>query len=267
MRDMWDNGLIDPNILTQDAQAYAMRVLEYPFTVGMLTSQNVAGLIASADVVGADDEFIGIGPLTGPHGDRMWNSVRTNISRVANFVITDAAQNVPVAVEFIDFFMDQDNMMMWMWGEEGTHWYYDEDGQRARMDWINNDPQGRSQVDMLGTFLAQPGGHWPGIIPTQEPNFNFNMTIANEMVMPYVPPVIWEPFNFTEDELRVLTTVGQDVRTFVVETLTAFIIGTQDIETGWDEFLTNLDRMGLQQLIGAHQAAYDRFLAAGGPLN
>lgn len=41
-----------------------------------------------------------------------------------------------------------------------------------------------------------------------------------------------------------------------------FISGSKDIDAEWDNFVTQLDQMGLQDCVEVYQAAYDRFNAA-----
>ena len=45
---------------------------------------------------------------------------------------------------------------------------------------------------------------------------------------------------------------------------TKFIIGEADIETGWEDYLASLEKIGLSELIGIKTAALERWNAAVG---
>ena len=40
-----------------------------------------------------------------------------------------------------------------------------------------------------------------------------------------------------------------------------FLLGTMDVETQWEEFITNLEKYRVNDAVAIKQAAYDRYLA------
>lgn len=68
-----------------------------------------------------------------------------------------------------------------------------------------------------------------------------------------------------DQKMRFVLRKAQDVNyipysipDFVKQAIAEFTTGTRDIETGWDQYLAELDSMGLQQLIAVAQETYNR---------
>ena len=266
MHEMYTNGLIDPDIVTQDAPTWGAKLNLDPPKVGMVTTTVLGVYLEGRDRIGEPDEFVGLDEaLTGPYGDQLWASARRRVSRIANFVITNKCKNIPIAVEFADYWMDNaENTELFFYGIEGEYWEWDPGHTyRIKAEWLTDDPQGRSADQMNSTYTSQPGGFYMGIIP-----YNYDpayaQTIAGRAMAPYLPPVVWEQFNYTEDEMQIISTIGSDIRTYFEEANTSFVNGTLDIETQWDTYVSTLYNMGLQRLIDINQATYDRYIAAGG---
>ena len=64
---------------------------------------------------------------------------------------------------------------------------------------------------------------------------------------------------FTEEEQRVLDNKLSDITTYYKEMEGKFITGVTDIESGWEEYCSTLEKMGIQDVIDVYQASYDRW--------
>ncbi len=56
------------------------------------------------------------------------------------------------------------------------------------------------------------------------------------------------------------STLYTDVYNYLVTAKVQFITGETDIDAGWDAYLAELDKIGLERLLEIEQAAYDRYL-------
>jgi putative aldouronate transport system substrate-binding protein len=63
---------------------------------------------------------------------------------------------------------------------------------------------------------------------------------------------------FTAEESTERSTLTTDVNLFLSQSLTQFISGEIDIDSGWDNYLRTLDQMKASRLIAIDQTAYDR---------
>ena len=71
------------------------------------------------------------------------------------------------------------------------------------------------------------------------------------------------PFNLstlvlTQDESDDYNDAWTDIDKYIAEATAKFITGEADIETGWAQFIKDLEKMGMNDVIEIYQAAYDR---------
>lgn len=66
---------------------------------------------------------------------------------------------------------------------------------------------------------------------------------------------------FTADEQDVINTCLTDMRNYVSSMEVKFITGEADIDGTWEEYIKTLNKMGMDKVIAAKQAAYDRYTA------
>ena len=60
-----------------------------------------------------------------------------------------------------------------------------------------------------------------------------------------------------EDDQDTFDDLWADMEKHISEMHAKFITGQEDIETGWDAYLTDLERMGLEEILEIYQDAYD----------
>lgn len=63
---------------------------------------------------------------------------------------------------------------------------------------------------------------------------------------------------FTADEQKVYDRSWGSVRDYMLERQQAWILGSGDIEAEWDDYMAQLNSLGLQEVLGVMQSAYDR---------
>lgn len=71
---------------------------------------------------------------------------------------------------------------------------------------------------------------------------------------------VYPNVKYTAEELGIRSTLYTDVYNYLVTAKVQFITGETDIDTGWDAYLAELDKIGLERLLEIEQAAYDRYL-------
>lgn len=67
--------------------------------------------------------------------------------------------------------------------------------------------------------------------------------------------------SYTSEELKELATLKTDLKNYMASMKSQFIVGEKDIDATWDEYLAELEKIGLSRLLEIEQAAYDRYIA------
>ena len=204
--------------------------------------------------------WVGMSALEGPNGDQLYTKVSSSIWDTAAFVITKDNKNPAAAVRWMDYFYSPEGAELYYMGVEGET-YEVVDGEKQYKDHIRK-PEGDITFEQALAKELTWLGSINGIIMADY--FVGGETApksveASEKAEPFVPEEIWPAFTFTAEENRTLNAAGSDVAQYVEEMRDKFISGDESLEK-WDDYLTELDKMGVDKVIEIYQDAYERYL-------
>lgn len=121
----------------------------------------------------------------------------------------------------------------------------------------------------MGKFLASESfqtalysGYEGGLFPYSSAPVN-GVGVKGQGTINNLWPYAETPFDLTtlvltQDETDTYNDAWTDINAYIAETTAKFISGETDVETGWDAYIKDLEKMGLQDVIDVYQAAYDR---------
>ena len=121
----------------------------------------------------------------------------------------------------------------------------------------------------MGKFLASESfqtalysGYEGGLFPYSSAPVN-GVGVKGQGTINNLWPYAETPFDLTtlvltQDETDTYNDAWTDINAYITESTAKFITGEIDVETGWDGFIKDLEKMGLQDIIDVYQAAYDR---------
>ena len=121
----------------------------------------------------------------------------------------------------------------------------------------------------MGKFLASESfqtalysGYEGGLFPYSSAPVN-GVGVKGQGTINNLWPYAETPFDLTtlvltQDETDTYNDAWTDINAYITESTAKFITGEEDIATGWENFVKDLEKMGLQDIIDVYQAAYDR---------
>ena len=128
MRDLYEEGLIDPNSFTQDSTQLKQTVCGETPLVGTFSASGIFNMDMNNEYVYQNYKIMM--PMKGYNGTQIANSSNVMDANVKGyFLITDICENPEAACRFVDEFVDPDMSMIASYGEEGVAWKYAEPGQ------------------------------------------------------------------------------------------------------------------------------------------
>ncbi len=282
MNMLVNDGLLSPLSFTQDTNQLKALVQVEGGMAGFVPSGSYS--VFSAGTALEYDEMTLLSPLTGPDG---YCSVTYNPEiPVKCFYITRDCADVEKAFAIGDWFYTREASMTSRFGEKGVEW---SDDPEACADWANRF-EGMEGMDVVTTFYTMDPTFWGNLqnknwtdhnpkyrdeqemmgegsilranIPaegeplTQAPDFN-PMFFAN--YKPHFPTEYISQLAYTEDEAEKIAVPSTDIWNYVNEMNAAFITGVIEInDAEWENFLAELDTMGLEDYLAVVQDAYDR---------
>lgn len=256
LNKLYTEGLLDKEIFTNSGtQVLAKNELNQ---VGSFIFGNIVARANS----NADD-FVGLDmALAGPSGERLYTSARGHFGSRGAFLISKTNPHPEATMRWVDHFYSDEGVRLLYMGIEGVSYEKDAEGNYNFLpEIVDNIPEGSSFDQVVSRFVPYAGGSLPTII--FEDYFKGGETQpaakqASENLRPYLPDELWAPFSFTAEEAEEKLSLEADIYGMVTQRTAEFVQGRTPLSE-FDSFVTQLERMGLDQLQSIYEAAYERY--------
>ena len=258
--DWFEEGLIHIEIFSQDSSQYIAKGNGEDPRLGVFVWWEIP------EVVGEERaesyEYLPI--LEGPDGTYGVNLNEMGTTSHNSFSVTNACENPELLLKWVDQMYDPINSMQAIYGPIGVYWDEepDENGCYSMRELKEGETAGelKSKSELLGPTeqLTEDYGTYYYLEDRAQERLNdlesfwFNYVDSTE----YYPSV-----TYTADEIEVINDKLSDIKALTEEKV-AHWLRDGGIEEEWDQYLQDLDNMGLQEVVGAWQAAYDRYQEA-----
>lgn len=256
----FEEGLIDIEVFSQDSSQYIAKGNGEDPRLGVFVWWEIP------EVVGAERaqsyEYLPI--LNGPDGTHGVNLNEMGTTGRDKFSITRACKNPELLLKWVDQMYDPIISMQAIYGPIGTYWTEepDENGCYSMRELKDGETAGelKSKSELQGPTeqLAEDYGTYYYLEDRAQErlddlkNFWFNYVDSTE----YYPTV-----TYTAEEIEIVNDKLSDIKS-LTEEKTAHWLRDGGIETEWDQYLSDLENMGLNDVIACWQAAYDRYQEA-----
>ncbi len=274
MNRLYAEGLIDPNSFTQDNSQ--IRTLANNAEINILGASPAGWPGMFAEVVfvadgGRLENWVSVPVLEGPNGFRQATYAPWGINKPGGWVITSAAENPEAAFRLGDFMYSQESTIRNVFGEEDVDWEWAKPG----MVGIDGNPALYNNLHQWDERIQNQTWQQAAIqYRTSEFRLGQNgegdyvetllYKASNENMLPYAPPVeqLIPPLMLNEDQQREVADLRLAIESYVDEMKANFIIGNVNVDEEWDNYLAQLDAMGLPRLLEIMQEAYTAQISA-----
>lgn len=156
----------------------------------------------------------------------------------------------------MDYFYGEEGSVFFTFGEEGTHYYGDEDGNLRFNDDILNAEEGF--MTALGKITMVPGLGYPSILTDETDRVvaSDRTKEAAKILEPYLPETFYAKPSVNPEDMDRVVAIEQDLTTYRDEAVTKFIIGEWDFDM-WEEYCQTLEQIGIRELEDIYQRALD----------
>lgn len=256
---LYDHELIQIDIFNNDATA-----------INNLGKLGVLGAVATQSTsvfFGKEfgDRFVALPPLKKQSSDPVppWHSVTSSLAGLGQFVITDKAEHPIEAARWMDHFFGDDGARLFFMGVEGESYERTSDGGYQFLSKITDNPEGLTLGEALRSYVTYGGGSYPGIVTEEYFQGTESTPQAREataVVAPHRLDEVWPSFTYSAEEATELSSLTVDIDKLVTESRAKFITGELAI-ADWDQYVGQLDQVGLSRYMEIQQAAYERYQA------
>ena len=266
MHQWYEEGIIGVDF----ASNYESRHGDYTAVVasndtGVFLGANTAisSYIAAGQMINPDYNIVPMSDITKEKGKKTHLGYYVSHSGTGGLTVTTACENVPLAVQWCDFWYSDQGILIANWGVEGESYELDENGNPYFTEIMTNNSNFSLQ-EMTGKYCLYTS--------TVETTLTYD---SARVLLEQYPEIalkaveIWrdgkdgeyelpERMAMTSDESAKFNGYYSDMETMVAEAIPKFINGDKALDE-LDAFAEELISMGAEECIALKQAALDRF--------
>lgn len=272
VKKLYSEGLIAPESFTMDEnQLKELSFKDGVVTVGVLRAPGVSTGFNLFDPSTNDTgwDYVAVPPLEGPNGFRStpWNPYPFVVSP-GTFIITSANKYPAETMRWADGFYTEEVTLKWSGIPSDAYKLWDRkdpnvlgmDGKPALYEnlethnTVSNIHWGQRGISL------RDDAFWLGMRVTEKTKDQLVLyEETRDKYEPYKQDIatIVPPLFFTEEQASELADLHTTINDYVIEMFSKFVTGSEDIATGWQGYLDNLKRMGLERYLAIYQEAYD----------
>ncbi|MGX9349245.1 ABC transporter substrate-binding protein [Microbacterium sp. KNMS] len=258
LADWYAEGLIDPESFSQDDVAYLAKGKAETPVLGSFFWWELK------EFVGEDrmDDYVMLGVLEGANGERL-ASVANNqeIGRGA-MAITRANKYPAATMRWADRLFDPAMSAQVAWGPIGVTLEEDANGMLVQIPAAPGESEGerRQRVAPGGPRITTAEDFETVVAP--EPRAAERQQLVQEFFEPYRANESYPPVMLSNEELDRISLAVPEINTLVKEKFASWIV-KGGIDSEWDGYVSQLEAMGVDDVIEVYQQAYDRFQQGG----
>ena len=269
MSELAKEGLFDTQSLTQDTKTLRTILRSPDVLVGSWAGNSIDLQMG----VGSERilEYASLAPLKGPEGVAYATRGTMTPSSSAGGVITKYCENPAAAFRLMDFMLSEEASLRGRYGEPGVDWLSPQEGDVCIFENIGAEPF----VKPVLAYGSVQNSHWGGNhVQFRHKKMSDGMIwdgdilngeyVKGQALSNYIgkaPEKTVDKLTFTIEESEEFESLKQLIRGYVREHVAMYITGEKDIDADWDNYLAELDRMGLKRFVELAQTGYDRFLS------
>lgn len=268
MNKLYKNGVISQDFFSDTNEDTSSRA-RLGFGAGTNSLVCVGANNTSDIMMNVTDENFEMGVLPyvsvdGKSGNHVGPTSLTDTMKDTDpWAFSTECEDIEPLLEMVEFLFSEEGFLLTNYGVEGETYTIDENGKPQYTDLIVNNPDGLSFFFASYVYATNAAsGFFPYINDMSKTFYDFN---DNQ----------WEVFEdlkglsdcaynyptyatMTTDESAEFSSIESDLTTYTDSRVLEFIVGSADIDKEFDEFVSTMESMGLQDMVDLKQDAYDR---------
>ena len=196
--------------------------------------------------------FVGVAPLS---GEQKGFYVGRN-SLAGMFGVSTKSSQIELACKFLDYAMSDHCQDYYQWGFEGESYVVNDDGSRVYTE-QGNDNEWLQKLGINPAFVLPAA---QSVEATDILVAPWHAEINRELVMYIRHP--WPQIYATTKESDTANLYMPDIQTYVDGCAMDFITGRKNLAGDFDDYISELESMSLDEVVEIKQTQYNRYLKA-----
>lgn len=253
-----DMDLIDPDFTTTNNKACQAKMAAGEVGVAIMNISKISAAVSAAKDTGAN--WVPLGNMRTAEGAPTKNVFYSAPINEKGGVITKSCseEQLIVALKLLNYGYTEAGTMYYNYGTENETYYIDDQGEIQLTDLVLNDPAGAANAlkkysAMTGTAAGYQTARHVELRNDEVSIACMKVWAENTVFKDYRLPVL----DYTNDETNERSDKLTTIETYAEPIQLKFLMGEVSLET-WDEYVSEMYKLGLQDVIDIIQTAYDR---------
>lgn len=257
LSQLYAEGLVDVEGFTLDDAQLFSKFNQEPCIVGVSQVWDINDIVSNPNNLAGYDYYPMIPAYEGkdpvfyrqplPGTYRGWGT------------ITKACKTPEVAMRWLDYWFDQDNAIESIEGPIGVRVLENPDGTL----YVRKPPEGLTVAE--DRFANCRAGILAATVDMYAkrlklPSTDKKVAFVEEYCHPFADPDPMMPVFYTQEESEIMGMLQSDLSTYIQRRTSEWIINGK-VDEEWEDYLKEIQGVGLQQWLDINQAAYDRYIA------
>ncbi len=263
LNGLYNDELIDPLAFTQDQNQLKTAVASDPRIVGVATGGATGAISPSREI--QEEYRVALPPLERPNGFASTYYTPISASQ-GRFIITNECENVEAAVRLLDYLVSEEGSLTSLYGMQDRDWAYVDDDSLLG---LNGEP---AVFDTILEFGQQTNAHWAKMAPQIMPDalrngmaiesdgsFDPEVNLYNETKNKYEPVSQGKyllPLTLKEELVTEYVDLFTPLSGYLDQSTSQFITGERSIEDDWDDYVAELEKIGLERFMEIINESY-----------
>jgi putative aldouronate transport system substrate-binding protein len=263
MKRLYNEGLIDSQILVHTVQEFTQKGKDNKLgVVNGLMGHNIFNMKPDE----TPEKMAPFSAMISPVNNQPVFP-RMSAIRKGNFAITSKSAHPEEIIRWVDFFFTAKGQFLGQYGVVLDDEFLNDPNKKfsagSNIDNEEVKKSGLKLTEYTGHFLTHHG--LPGVAYDQEMNDSYiasrNVAGQNQRGREIYDPVSSEPYpsvNFTLEEIELLQTISNDIKTYIDEMHARFILDNYSFDN-WDNYVNTFKSLNIDKYLEVYQQAYDRW--------
>lgn len=228
--------------------------------VGMMTSDSCG----STDLA---DDYVQIEPVTVEGYEPVWYNHPGQKNPKAYVAVSNTCKDPEILLAWFDQFLSLENSIRYQYGEEGEGWEYTDDGKISVLQLSYSEDQRLREESPSLYHITAAGVTLPSCFTTKDYEESIELNDEQkfriksyDMYEKYFSAEPWPRPYFTVEQNEELGEIRQDIFNLVTLKRAEWVTGVSNIDVQYDQFVKDLEKMGVDSLVKVMQEAYDNYI-------
>ncbi len=229
----------------------------------------IVGMMTSATCGNTDlaDQYVQIPPVTVEGYEVVWYNHPGQKNPKAAIAVSNTCKDPEILLAWFDQFLSLETSVRFQYGEEGEGWETTADGKISILELSYSEDQ-RLREDSPSLYhITAAGVTLPSCFTAKDYEEKIELNDeqlfrikSNEIYKEYFSSEPWPRPYFSVEQNEKLGEIRQDIFNLVSLKRAEWVTGVSNIDVQYDQFVKDLEKMGVERLVKVMQEAYDNYI-------